>query len=60
MSDGAEKEHEVLVRYLIARAFFAHGVGLLLFPANSWGYWKGDEEGRSWLFSGVLGAGQTL
>jgi hypothetical protein len=41
-------------------ALFAHGVGHLLFLANSWGYWKGDEEGRSWLFSGVLGAGQTL
>lgn len=24
------------------------------------GYWKGGEEGRSWLFSGVLGAGQAV
>ena len=50
----------MLVRCLIAIALIAHGVGHLLFLANSWGYWKGDEEGRSWFFSGVLGAGQTL
>ena len=24
------------------------------------GVWEGDEEARSWLFSGVLGAGQTV
>jgi hypothetical protein len=49
-----------MLRYLITLALFAHGVGHLLFLANSWGVWKGDEEGRSWLFSGMLGAGQTL
>jgi hypothetical protein len=60
VSDGAEKEHKLLVRYLIAIALFAHGIGHLLILTNSWGDWKGDEEGRSWFFSGVLGAGQTL
>jgi hypothetical protein len=51
----------MLLRYLLTIALFAHGVGHLLFLANSWGYWNRDEEGRSsWLFSGVLGAGQTL
>jgi hypothetical protein len=51
----------MLVRYLLIIALFAHGGGHLLFLANSWGYWNGDEEGSSsWLFSGVLGAGQTL
>jgi hypothetical protein len=49
-----------LLRYLIAVALFAHGVGHVLFLANSWGYWRGNEEGRSWLFSGVLGAGQAV
>jgi hypothetical protein len=49
------------LRYLLTIALFAHGVGHLLFLANSWGYWNRDEEGRSsWLFSGVLGAEQTL
>ena len=49
-----------MLRYLITVALFAHGVGHLLFLANSWGYWKGGEGGRSWLFSGVLGVGQIL
>jgi hypothetical protein len=49
-----------MLRYLITIALFAHGVGHLLFLANSWGLWKGAEEGRSWLFSGILGVGQTL
>ena len=49
-----------MLRYLITVALFAHGLGHLLFLANSWGLWKGAEEGRSWLFSGMLGAGQTL
>jgi hypothetical protein len=48
-----------MLRYLIAIVLFAHGVGHLLFLANSWGYWKGDE-GRSWLFSSVLGVGQVV
>ncbi len=48
------------VRYLITIAFFAHGVGHLLFVANSWGYWKGSDEGHSWLFSGMLGVGQGI
>jgi hypothetical protein len=62
MSDRAEqgKEHAVPVRYLITIALFAHGVGHLLFLANFWGYWKGGEEARSWLFSGTLGAGQAV
>ena len=50
----------MLVRYLITIVLFMHGVGHLLFLANSWGYWKGSEEGRSWLFSGLLGAGQAI
>jgi hypothetical protein len=59
--NGATKSKEPeMLRYLIAIALFAHGVGHLLFLANSWGYWKGSEEGRSWLFSGVLGAGQAV
>ena len=51
----------MLLRYLLTIALFAHGVGHLLFLVNSWGYWNGDKEGSSsWLYSGVLGAGQTL
>jgi len=49
-----------LLRYLITIALFAHGVGHVLFLANSWGYWRGNEEGRSWLVSGVLGAGRVV
>jgi hypothetical protein len=49
-----------MVRYLITIALFAHGIGHLLFLTNSWGIWKGGDEGRSWLFSGILGAGQTV
>ena len=49
-----------MLRYLITIALFAHGVGHLLFLANSWGVWKGGEESRSWLFSWALGAGQTV
>jgi len=49
-----------MLRYLITVALFAHGVGHLLFVANSWGVWKGGAENRSWLFSGVISAGQTL
>src|SRR3712207_6766041 len=49
-----------MLRYLITVALFAHGLGHLLFLANSSGLWKGAEEGRSWLFSGMLGTGQTL
>jgi hypothetical protein len=51
----------MLLRYLLTIALFAHGVGHLLFLVNSWGYWNGDKEGSSsWLYSGVLGAGQAL
>jgi xanthine/uracil permease len=39
-----------MVRYLITIALFAHGIGHLLFLTNSWGIWKGGDEGRSWLF----------
>jgi hypothetical protein len=49
-----------MLRNLITVVLFAHGVGHLLFLANSWGVWKGGEEGRSWLISEILGAGQTL
>jgi hypothetical protein len=49
-----------MIRYLVTAALFAHGVGHLLFLANSFGYWKGEEEGRSSLFSGILGAEQTV
>ena len=49
-----------IMRYLITIALFAHGIGHLLFLTNSWGIWKGGDEGRSWLFSGVLGVGQTV
>jgi hypothetical protein len=54
------KEHDVLLRYLLTIALFAHGVGHLLFLANPLGYWKGGEEARSWLFSGMLDAGQAV
>jgi hypothetical protein len=49
-----------MLRYLITIALFAHGIGHLLFLTNSWGIWKGDDEGRSWLFSAILSAGQTV
>jgi hypothetical protein len=49
-----------MLRYLMTIALFAHGIGHLLFLTNSWGIWKGGNEGRSWLFSGMLGAGQTV
>jgi hypothetical protein len=49
-----------MLRYLITIALFAHGIGHLLFLTNSWGVWKGGDEVRSWLFSGMLGAGQTV
>jgi hypothetical protein len=49
-----------MIRYLITIALFTHGLGHLLFLANSWGVWKAGDEDRSWVFSGVLGAGQTL
>jgi hypothetical protein len=39
-----------MLRYLIAMALFAHVIGHLLFLTNSWGIWKGGDEGRSWLF----------
>jgi hypothetical protein len=35
-----------MLRYLITIALFAHGIGHPLFLANSWGFWKGGEEGR--------------
>jgi hypothetical protein len=41
-------------------ALFAPGIGHLLFLTNSWGIWKGGDEGRSWLVSGILSAGQTV
>lgn len=50
----------MLLRYLIAIVLFAHGVGHLLFVANSWEFWRGGEAGRSWLFSEMLGVGQTV
>jgi hypothetical protein len=49
-----------MIRYLITIALFTHGLGHLLFLANSWGVWKAGDESRSWLFSGVLGAGRTV
>ena len=49
-----------MLRYLITIALFAHGIGHLLFLTNSWGVWEGGDEVRLWLFSGILGAGQTV
>jgi hypothetical protein len=49
----------VLVSYLITLALFMHGIGHLLFLMNSWGL-SSTGAGRSWLFSGALGAGQTV
>ena len=49
-----------MLSYLITIALFAHGIGHLLFLTISWGIWKGGDEGRWWLFSGILGAGQTV
>ena len=62
VQDGAtkRKELDVLLRSVIAIVLLIHGIGHLLFLANSWGYWKGGEESRSWLFSGVFGAGQAV
>lgn len=59
MNPAREGEKTVL-RYVVATALFAHGVGHLLFLANSGGYWKGEGEGRSWVFSGMLGVGQAV
>jgi hypothetical protein len=49
----------MLLRYLITLALFMHGIGHVLFLMNSWGLSRTDA-GRSWLFSGILGAGQTV
>lgn len=49
----------MLVRYVITLALFMHGIGHVLFLMNSWGLSRTDAD-RSWLFSGVLGAGQAL
>jgi hypothetical protein len=49
-----------MVRYLITIALFAHGIGHLHFLINSWGLWKGGDDGHSWLFSGILSAEQTV
>ena len=49
----------MLLRYLITAALLMHGVGHVLFLMNSWGLSRTDA-GRSWLFSGNLGAGQTV
>jgi hypothetical protein len=49
-----------MLRYLITIALFAPGIGHLLFLTNSWGVWEGGDEGRSWLVSGILSAGQTV
>ena len=58
---ASTKESEPgMIRYLITIALFTHGLGHLLFLANSWGVWKAGDESRSWLFSGVLGAGRTV
>jgi hypothetical protein len=46
-----------MLRYLITLALFVHGIGHVLFLMNSWGFSKADA-GRSWVFSGVLGAGR--
>jgi hypothetical protein len=49
----------MLMKYVIAIALLMHGIGHVLFVANSWGMWKADT-GHSWLFSGVLRIGQTV
>ena len=43
---------------VIAILFLAHGVGHVLFLANSWGFWK-VSDGRSPLFENLLHASQT-
>jgi hypothetical protein len=59
-NEATKSQKPGMLPYLMTIALFAHGIGHLLFLTNSWGIWKGGDEGRSWLFSGMLGAGQTV
>ena len=38
--------------YVVAMALLAHGIGHMLFLANSWGYWKASS-GRAGVFAGM-------
>lgn len=47
------------MQLVIAVILLVHGIGHVLFAANSWGYWKADA-GRAAFFENVLHASQTL
>ncbi len=47
------------MQLVIALLLLAHGIGHVLFEANSWGYWKADA-GRAGLFENVLHTSQTV
>lgn len=47
------------MQIIIALVLLGHGIGHVLFAANSWGYWK-TGVARSSLFSDVLHADQTF
>ncbi len=47
------------MQLVISVILLAHGVGHILFAANSWGYWKADA-GRAPLFEDVLHVSQKL
>ena len=47
-----------MLRNLILLVLAMHGVGHVLFLANTWGYWT-TESGRSWLFDNALGLGRA-
>lgn len=47
------------MQIIVAVLFLAHGVGHVLFLANSWGLWKG-ATGRAAFFENVLHASPTV
>ena len=47
------------MQIIIALVLLGHGIGHILFAANSWGYWK-TGVARSSLFQDVLHADQTF
>lgn len=48
-----------MIRYLFTLVLFMHGIGHMLFMANTWGYWR-TTSGRAWLLSDVLHLSQPL
>lgn len=48
-----------MIRYLFTLVLFMHGIGHMLFMANTWGYWR-TTSGRAWLLTDVLHLSQPL